>query len=165
MYGVYSPTAHAWLGSRGDYPLLWNLLCSFTHERIRVITKGRLCPCPCREWWSLHFSLVVIMNIINIAKSIKDEDAQKILSNPECFPSDWIDNAKRRLSGWYCNLYFVFMLVYFLKLILVVSNYLYWIFLKEKLRVYVYKYIYYANRIFLKEKLRFNLYICFDSLF
>jgi len=38
------------------------------------------------------------MNIIDVAKQIKDEDARKILDAPENFPQDWIDNAKMRLG-------------------------------------------------------------------
>ena len=36
------------------------------------------------------------INILQLARKIKDEDALKILENPENFPKDWIDNAKRR---------------------------------------------------------------------
>lgn len=39
------------------------------------------------------------MNIIQIAKMIKDEEAINILENPENFPKEWIENAKERMRG------------------------------------------------------------------
>lgn len=38
------------------------------------------------------------MKITDVAKQIKDEDAELILSHPEDFPKDWVDNAKLRLG-------------------------------------------------------------------
>ena len=37
-------------------------------------------------------------NIIDVARLIKDEEAKNILSNPDSFPKDWVDNARRRLE-------------------------------------------------------------------
>jgi len=39
------------------------------------------------------------MKITDLAKQIKDEDAENILSHPEDFPKDWVENAKLRLDG------------------------------------------------------------------
>ena len=39
------------------------------------------------------------MSMLEIAKSINDEDADKILANPENFPKDWVREAEKRLNG------------------------------------------------------------------
>ena len=38
------------------------------------------------------------LNIVEVAKKLKDEDARKILKYKENFPIDWVENAKSRLS-------------------------------------------------------------------
>jgi len=38
------------------------------------------------------------MNILEIAKQLKDEDARTILKHPELFPIDWVENARNRLG-------------------------------------------------------------------
>jgi len=39
------------------------------------------------------------MNLIDIAKIIKDKEAKSILEHPEDFPDGWIKNAEYRLLG------------------------------------------------------------------
>ena len=36
------------------------------------------------------------MDITEVAKQIKNEEAQNIINNPESFPADWVEIAKRR---------------------------------------------------------------------
>jgi len=38
------------------------------------------------------------MNIIKVAKQIKDEEARLMLEHPEDYPPEWIKNCKERLK-------------------------------------------------------------------
>lgn len=40
----------------------------------------------------------VKINLIELAKRIKDDDAREILKHPEDFPEDWVIHAKERLG-------------------------------------------------------------------
>lgn len=38
------------------------------------------------------------MNILQLAKKIKDENAQEVLDNPKDYPKDWVRKARKRLK-------------------------------------------------------------------
>jgi len=38
------------------------------------------------------------LNILEIAKQIKDEEAKTLLEHPEDFPEEWVEIARRRFE-------------------------------------------------------------------